>query len=210
MKEHPNGVLTIGGKIIANRDSATRPKRQIIAHAIILREELGDFICLGKWTDLRLSHGHTTDRARSGHVPLQQDRRYGEGVPYVVESMVHFVDREQRFPVDVDRKQVPNCIGVFGAIETMNRRPARVRFGGGRTVEFGFQVSDQEVIAGRVWPGFACRRHRARPKLVHYFFPHRRVFAGFLEIHFVEHQPRCRRLLVVARDAICIQKCAVC
>ena len=128
---------------MANRDSATRSKRQIIAHAIILSEEPGDFVSLRKWTDLRLPYSHAADLARSGHIPLHQYRRYGEGVPYVVESMVHFIDGKQRFTVEVDRKQVAYCIGILRAIEAMNRRPAWIRFGGGRAVELSFQASDQ-------------------------------------------------------------------
>src|SRR6266436_5321363 len=85
---------------MANRDSATRSKRQIIAHAIILSEESGDFISLGKWTDLRLPYSHAADLACRGHVPLHQYRRYGEGVPYrseehtsELQSRLHLVCR---------------------------------------------------------------------------------------------------------------------
>src|SRR5712692_3320666 len=95
LQKHPDRVLAVGGKVMANGDSATRPKWEVVAHPVILREELGELIFLGKWADLGISDGQPADHACRGHVSLQQYRRHGESVAYVVESLVHFVNGEQ-------------------------------------------------------------------------------------------------------------------
>ena len=209
LQENSNRVLTVGREVVANRNSATRAKRQILAHAIVLHEELMNLVLLRERTGPRFSYRQTSDLARRRHVPFEQHRRHREGVTDVVKPMVHFVDGKQQFAVDVDRKQVADHVGVFGAIEAMDSRPAGIGIRSGGTVERRLQIGDQRVIAGRVRAWSARGRHRARSKLVHHLFPDCSTFAGILDIRLVQHESCCSGSLIVARDAVSIQKGAV-
>ena len=71
LQEYSDRVLSVRRKIMPNGDSSAGPEWQIVAHAVVLREELGKFVFLRERTCLWFSHSHAADDARRGQVPFQ-------------------------------------------------------------------------------------------------------------------------------------------
>ena len=135
----------------------------------------------------------------------------GEDVREVVEAAVRrLVTRQQRLHVEAARvqcDQVTQSVGVFGAVEAVDRaNPARARIGGPGPVEFGLQPAGYRVIGLGVRAGPPRRRHRPGAQLLDDTFPYVRMVARPRGVQHVERQPGRTDPLVVAGDAIGFEK----
>ena len=77
--------------------------------------------------DRRIADRQAADLRRRRHVGLHQRRRHAQHVGDVVEAVARIVAGEQRRGVDRQIEQIANGVGVFGAVEPMERGRARVR-----------------------------------------------------------------------------------
>ena len=68
------------------------------------------------------------------HVALEQEWRDTERVGDVVEAIGRVVGRKAA-DVDLELEQIAHRVAVFGAVQTMQERPARIGLLGGSTVE---------------------------------------------------------------------------
>ena len=59
-----DNVLAVEREVVPNRDSAPRTEREILAHALILRQEVRDIVRLQIGKDTRISDGQTTHLPR--------------------------------------------------------------------------------------------------------------------------------------------------
>src|SRR2546427_12730952 len=91
-----DNVLAVEREVVPNRDSAPRTEREVLAHALILREEVRDIVRLQIRKDIRISDGRAAHLPRRGHVAHQQHRRYGENVGTAVKTVAPIVDRKER------------------------------------------------------------------------------------------------------------------
>ena len=82
-----------------------------------------------------IAHRLAADLARRADVSFHQRRRHGEHVRHVVEAVAHVVGRQQRRDIHVDRQQVADGVGVLGAIQPVQRRPARIGMRGGGLID---------------------------------------------------------------------------
>ena len=55
-----DNVLAVEREVVPNRDSAPRTEREILAHALVLREEVRHIVCLQIRKDIRISDGRAT------------------------------------------------------------------------------------------------------------------------------------------------------
>src|SRR5262249_53269347 len=69
-----------------------------------------------------IADGESADLHRRRNVALNERGRGREGLSEIVEALARSVGRQQRVDVDVEREQIANGVGVFGAVETMKRR----------------------------------------------------------------------------------------
>src|SRR5260370_1237258 len=98
-----------------NRSTATRSKRELFAHAIVLIHHPGDVVRFDERTDWRTSHGQPTDPSSRGHVAIEQGRRYGKRIRDVIEAvLIGIVGRKKRPTINLERERVPDGVGVFG------------------------------------------------------------------------------------------------
>ena len=67
--------------------------------------------------------------------------------------------------VDVESQQIADRVGVLGAIQPVQQRAARIRRGGRRAVDAGFERRRERVIARLVGTPRAQRGHRPRVEL---------------------------------------------
>ena len=187
---------------MADRDSATRPEREILVHVVVLHEGVGNLICIEDWGNGRVSDGEAADLLRRQHVSLQQRRRYREGISNVVETVGRIVGGKQRFPVDIDSQQVAYHVGIFGSVQAMDGDPAGIGRGLGGAVDFRLQVCGEGVVGGLVRPWHAGGGHLTGSKFSDHLFPHFRAFRNVLDVHRVQHQSCRLQVLVVAGDAV--------
>ena len=191
---------------MAKRNSAARPEGQILAHALRLHQQLGDVVALGVGADRGVSHGEARNLPGGGYVSFQQQRRYREHVRVIVIAVTGLVGRKKRFAVNLQRQQIADRVGVFGAVEAMEGRPAGVGLGGGRAVQLRFQVRRQRIIPRAIGPGHPDGRHGAGPKLADHFFPDGGARRNIFHIQLVEHQVGRLESFVMAGDAVAGQK----
>ncbi len=104
--------------------------------------------------------------------------------------------------LDLDIEQIANRVGVFGAVEAADERPARIRVSGRRAIELGLQPRGQGVISGLVRSRHARRRHRPRAQFADDALPHVTVVGDAREVHPVERQVGGFRAVVVTRDTV--------
>ncbi len=90
-----------------------------------------------------IADGQPADPARGRHVALEQRRRGREHGRDVVESVARIVDRQPLARLDVDGQQIADRVAVLGAIQPVNRRPARIGVCRSRAVERRLEESGE-------------------------------------------------------------------
>ena len=148
---------------------------------------------------------------RRRQIALLQRRRDAEHVGDIVEAVGRIVGRQQRRDVDVEREQIANRVGVFGAVEAMEHRPARDSASPPPPDPARLRAKRISSWYGRPWSGrrapaaASCRSAAsARP------FPTSSGASAIVrEIQAVERQIRRLEPLVVAGDAVAIDRLAL-
>ena len=205
-------IFGVERKMMANRHAAARSQGKILAHAVVLDEELREFIRLRDRPRRAIPNSDAADLARGREVALQQHRRDREHVADIVEAVAGIIGGKQRGEVHragVHRDQVADGVGIFGAVEAMDGRPAGIELGCGGAIERRLQIGDHGFVGGLVGPRHALRRHRPHAQLANDLFEHRGVRAGVLDIGLVELQARCLQPFIVATDAVGIDNLTV-
>src|SRR5262245_29152703 len=193
---------------MTNGDAATGSEWQVLALPVVLQHVQRDLECLDLWTGWRKTGGQARDLTGHRHVSLEMGRRNRERIREVVKAPVRrLVPREQRLDVEVEREQVANGVVIFRAIETMDRAaPAWIRTGRPGAVDFVLERTRHGAVRGRIGTRPSGRRHRSGPKLLDHPLPDLWIGAWLRNVRTVERKSGGTELLIVARDAIRVQK----
>ncbi len=136
-----------------------------------------------------------------------QGGRQTQGVGDIVKPVRGIVGREQGSRVDVQSQQVPNGVGIFGAIQTVEDGSARIRFGS--LIDLGFEPTGQAIVRCQVGARHARRRHGSSAQFADHFFPDVGVRRDGAKIHGVQREAAGLEALVVTGDAILVEDRAV-
>ena len=139
----------------------------------------------------------------------KQCRLHRKRLGIVLEPERLGIRRQHRLRVHIHRDQIAHCVGVFGAIETMQAgRMARVHMSRSRAVNFRFQPSSDFVVGGIVGPRKFRRRHRAASQLCDHLLPGLLRIGRIVRVSSIQREPRGLQLIVVTRDAILVHQFA--
>ena len=127
------------------------------------------------------------DFAGGGNVAFEQRRRNAQRARDVIEAARGIVGGQELARVDVDVQQIPNRVGVFGAVHAMQSGRRNMELGG--VVEFVFREHDGRFEELRFRPRHARRRHHPGAKLANHLLP---VFRILFDV---------RRIEAIQRDA---------
>src|SRR5262249_19371493 len=91
----------------------------------------------------------------------------------------------------------------FGAVEPMKRfRPARIRMGHCRLVDFVLQPSGHRLVCAEIWPRHSGRRHRSETQLADNLLPSLGVFTDTRDVSSRQDQLTRAHLGVVAAETV--------
>jgi hypothetical protein len=136
---------------------------------------------------LGICNGETADSARGRHVALEACGRDREQVGDVVEAvLIGLVGHRQRATIHPEPEQVTNRVGVFSAVETMDRDSAGIRMRGAECVEVVFDQRRQRVVGHLVGARPSGRRHLARAQLARDSLPLLGIGADVVGVERVE------------------------
>ena len=201
-------VLAVDGKEVANADPAPGAERHVVARPIVLHQENRHPVDVGAGPERRLPHREPGDFASRREIALHQGRRDRQDVGHVVEAvLVDVVRRQERRHVDVERQQIPDGVGVLGAVQAVKRlRAPRVGMRGGVAVDLGLQPAGQGVVGGRRGARPARRRHGPRPELRDDLLPDVGARPDLREVAPVEGQTGRAQAVVVAGCAVAVDR----
>ena len=103
--------------------------------------------------------------------------------------------------IDLERKQISNCVSVFRAIEPVHRRCAEHRCRQRCLVEGRLEMRHEAVERSLIGTRNADGRHHAGANFADYLLPHLSAGRDVGERHAVESQARGLQPLVMAGDA---------
>ncbi len=120
-----------------HRRAGARTERQVLAHAIVLRQIDRHLVQLRgeSRTDGRIANRQTADTRCGCEISFEQRRRERQRARAVVETVARIVGGKNRLSVDVERKQIANRVGVFRSIQAMNRNAAWIRVEPGGAIQ---------------------------------------------------------------------------
>ena len=168
---HADDVLAVEGKPVTHGDAAPRAERQAV-EVIVLGQYRRHEIGRDGRTDRRAADGQAADAPGRPEVALEQQRRHAQRVGDVVESVACIVRRQQGRYVDVESQQIPDDVGVLGAVESMeDGRPRELGSLGPRGVQVGFEPRQERVAHLRVRTRAAGGRHGPRTELAGHPLP---------------------------------------
>ncbi len=131
---HPEDVLAVGREDVRDRGAAARAHRRAL-DVPQLRRSPRDRINLRRRGRRRIAERIAADLRRGPEVALEHGRRERLDVGDVVEAVADRVGRQQGADIDVDAEQIAHRVGVFGAIQPLERSAAGVRPQRGRAIE---------------------------------------------------------------------------
>ena len=199
-------VLAVRREVMSDGRAATRAEWLRFAHAIALQQGLRHGVGLHRRADRGVPHRKTTDLSGRRHVALEQRRRQRQHVGDVVEAVARIVGRQQRANVDLEREEIPHGVRVLGAVQPMDDRPSGIRVRRAVRVERRLDPTGDRVIRRPIRPRQPDRRHRAAAQPRGDFFQGARILGDVIEIEGIEREIRGRALLVVAADAVAIER----
>ena len=199
-------VLRVEREVVPRRVPAARPERQVVAYPAVLQHQRRGLVQRGGRRQRRVAERPAADLRRGQNVALQQHGRYRQDVADVVEAVARLVSRQQRPPVHLQRQQVADGVGVLRPVQPLDRRPAGVRTRVPGVVEGALEVVGQRVVRGGVGPRAPGGRHGAGAQLLRHLLPHVGAAADVADIDGVERQAAGQQTLVVAADAVALQK----
>ena len=200
-----NVVLPVQREIVAYRDAAAGPERQVLAHPQVLEPHRGNDVGLGRRLDRRISDRQAADPARREDVAVEQRRGHRQNVRHVVEAEIGVVGGQQRARIDVQREQIAHRVLVLAPVQTVDRGATRIGTRGRGPVQGVLQRRGNGFVRGRVRPPPAGRRHRTGPQLEHDLLPRIRMVAHPSGVHLVQGESRRPQPFVVAADAVAVQ-----
>ena len=115
---------------------------------------------------------------------------------------LNVVGRQQGRDIDLERQQVPDGVGVLGAIQPMEDGTAGIRPGQRRPVKRGRQITRQPRQHRRLRPRDADRGHGACTDLPDDLLPDLRVSGRVGNISRLERQACCWSAVVMASDTV--------
>ena len=193
-------VLAVARKRVRGHEAADRAQRQAIAMLALRHVRRGA-------EDARRRIGVRIPQRQRGHdagraeVALEQGRRHAEDVGVVVESVARIVGRQQHRGIDLERQQVADGVGVLGAVQPVQRRPAGIGHRHGCRVERRFQIGDERGRCRLRRPRHPGGRHQAAAQLQDDLLPGLGVRRRTGQVEPLEHQPAGLRALTVAAEA---------
>ena len=198
-------ILSVDREVVAGRETAPTAERVQLAHPRVLHQHRRCRVDGRGRSDGRIADRRFGDLARSEHVALQQSRRQRQDVGDVVEAVAQIVGRQQLAAVDLQGQQVPDGIGVLGAVQPVHGLGARVQVGGGGVVEPGLDPVDERPVCRLVRTRAARRRHLARAQLADDLLPGFRACPHVRHVERLERQPGRPQAIVVTGGAVAIQ-----
>ncbi len=117
------------------------------------------------------------------------------------------VGRQEFGGVHLEPQHVADRIGIFGAVEAVH--PGRSEIGEGAAVQFLFHIADHGFHYRPIRTPHAGRRHHSSAQLAHHHLPDLGVLAHLGDVELIEHQSSSFQALIVANDAILIEKGAL-
>ncbi len=205
-KSHLEHIFSVDGKIMLHGHAGAGIERQVLVQLLVpapLEQVAFGVIDLFAGLQREIAHGKAADLARGGHVTVQQRGRGGQHRRDIVEAVSGIVHRQPFAGPDVHGQQVPNGIAVLGAIEAMNRRPARIRMRRSRPVQHGLQICGERARGLRIRTRTHRRRwHLSSSHFPHDLFPHFRVCRHIHEFQRLERKARGFQPIVVTRDTV--------
>ena len=155
---------------------------------------------------LRAPDCQRADFLRSRNVSVQKSR--GQVADrHVVEAVTAFIGGQERCGVDVDGQEISDGVLILGSIETPQRfRAAWIRLRWRRLCRATFPTTtaapgDLPSRAAACWEAASCPC-----EVLHDLLPDLSAFAWVGDIGFVQLQSRGRESLVVAGDAVAIER----
>jgi len=198
-------VLRVEREGVRERQPAAGAERQTVDVLVLRkagRRRIDDLRGGGR----TVANGGPADFHRGRHIALHQGRRHGERFGKIVEPFARAVGGQERRDVDVEEQEVPNRVGVFGAIQAMERRRREVRVRRQRLVESGFQRRREAVQNCAVGTRRAGRRHQAGFQLEHHLFERLGAAGNIVEADRIERQPAGLQAIVVTGDAVRLEQ----
>ena len=154
----------------------------------------------------RTADREPADLLGSRDIAIEQRRRQVAD-RHVVEAVAGIVGRQERAHVDVERQEIADRVVILGSGEPPDRRrPARIRAGGGRSIERGLQVADHGVVGRIVRAFLADGRHLAGPQLANHLLPDVRMADHVAGSNHIERETAFLVVLVVTRQAVFVDE----
>ena len=162
-------VVAVGGKHVHHGCPAAGTERRAgnMGH---LRAAVRNLERRRRRAGVAVADRQPADLAGGAQIALHQLRREVLDVGDVVEAGAHRIGRQIRVDIDVQPEQIAHRRGVFDAIESLERTPARSRVERRRSIHRGFQGIDHSRDGRRVGPRRAGRRHHARAQFADHLF----------------------------------------
>src|SRR5262249_56721496 len=117
--------------------------------------------------------------------------------------------RKERRDVDVEIEEIANDVGVLGPVQTMEDNRAWIDARRRLAIELGFEKVAQRLVVGERRTADIRRRHHARAELAHDPFPDVWMIACRREIEMFERKVRGLQPVVMAGDAVLVERRAV-
>ena len=186
-------------------EPAARAERQILVHPVVLHEVPRDVVELDGRLHRDVADRQPADPARRRQVALEQPGRHRQHVGVVVEPERRVVCRQEGGDIGIERQQIADGVGVFGAVQTMNAGASRVGPERGGLIEGRLEAGRETVLERPFGPGQPGRGHGAASQLANDLFPHRgsgpdRLGADALEGEICRLQPVVMTAETVAFD----------
>ena len=198
-------VLGVEREVMTHRKAATRPEREVFADPVVLRQQWGCLVDDGGRAQRRIAHRAATDLRGRQEIPLQQSGRDRQNIADVVEAVARLVRREQRPAIDLERQQIADGVCVFGAVEAMDCRSARIGIRRRGAVERGLEIRDGRGVGRGVRAPSRRRRHHAGPELAYHLFPHFGIVAHPIGVDRLERESSRTESFAVTRHAVAIE-----
>ena len=184
---HLNVVLGVEWERVPHDDAAAGSDRHPL-ELRVLRQIASHPIHDAIETDGRIAHGNAADLRGRRDVALDECRGDTKHVRDVVEAGRRIVGRQQCADIDVERKEIADGVAVLGAVQTVERRGARIQSACGRRVERGFETGRERLPSRRGGLRSAVRRHGSRAQLAHDLLPHLGVTVDVQQVDRIESE----------------------
>ena len=177
-------VFAVGRKLVFEEQAAAGTERESF-DVVVLRGVQGRVEYLQRGSGFA-PDCKTADLSRGRQVGFHQCGRHGQSSGHVVETVARIVRRKEIGRVNLERNQVANRVGVFGAVQTVKARRGQMNL---RTaIDLVLHPLDERCQLLGGWPPGARRRHQARADFPEDILPDLRVIPKSCEVEFVQEE----------------------